>query len=70
MQLACQQGAQAGTGGAVASLQVLETEALGTGVFGRGDPVFGFGRTGRIEIDAPAIDDRKVRVRHDGFGKG
>ena len=70
MQLACQQGAQAGTGGAVAALQVLEAETLGARVFGRGDPVVGFGGTGRIKVDAPAIDDGKVRVRHDGFGKG
>ena len=70
MQLACQQGAQAGTCGAVAALQVLEAETLGACVFGRGDPVVGFGRAGRIKVDAPAIDDRKVRVRHGGIRKG
>ena len=69
MQLARQQGAQAGAGGAVAALQVLEAEALGARVFGRGNPAIGFGGAGRIKVDAPAIDDRKVRVRHGGIGK-
>ena len=64
MQLARQQGAQAGAGGAVAALQVLEAEALGARVFGRGNPAIGFGGAGRIKVAAVclAVCLRGIRV--------